>query len=163
MDEANRTERVNDILQAYLALGDALRLSALPSWVSADLSMSQVKAIVLLEYHGALTVSELARQLGLGNPAASTLVQQLVELGLVERSEDTRDRRRTYVRPTAQGIRMITGRREYIKHNLTRWLSQLTDEELAGLQQGYRALFRVLEAEQAQDGKERTLDTDKHG
>jgi MarR family transcriptional regulator, organic hydroperoxide resistance regulator len=147
----SRTKLANDIVQAYLELGDTLRMAALPSWITAELNLSQLKAIVLLEHHGALTVSELAKLLGMGNPAASILVQQLVQQGLVERSEDVKDRRRTFVRATARGAGLIASRREHIQTNLRRWLNQLGDDELASLQHGLSALLRVVQAEQAQE------------
>jgi DNA-binding MarR family transcriptional regulator len=149
MKSPARTKLTNDVVRAYAALGDSLRMAALPNWITADLSLSQLKAIVLLEHHGALTISELARRLEMGNPAASILVQQLVQQGLVERSEDARDRRRTFVRPTANGAGLIATRREHIQTNLRRWLSQLGDDELASLQRGLGALVRVMETEPA--------------
>ena len=146
MDETDRTQRTNDVIQAYLTLGDSLRLSALPNWISAELNLSQLKALFLLEYHGSMTVSELARRLEMGNSAASILIQQLVEQELVERSEDTLDRRRTLVRLTPRGTGLIVGRRENIKINLLRWLGEMGEEDLACLQSGLQALVRVMQA-----------------
>ncbi|RPI48269.1 MAG: MarR family transcriptional regulator, partial [Chloroflexi bacterium] len=103
------SQEVAEAVQAYLALGDAIRLASLPGWIVADLTISQLKALGLLEHHGTLAVSELARSLSVGNPAASILVQQLVDQALVERSEDARDRRRTLVRLTTQGADLISG------------------------------------------------------
>jgi DNA-binding MarR family transcriptional regulator len=153
MRGSSRTKLANDAVVAYLELADALRMGkdALPRWISADLNLSQLKAIVLLEHHGTLTVSELSKLLGMGNPAASILVQQLVQHGLAERSQDDKDRRRTFVRPTARGTELIAHRREYIHANLRRWLKQLGDDELASLQLGLDALIRVAQAEQAQN------------
>ena len=45
-----------------------------------------------------LSVSELAERLGLGVPTTSLMVGELSRVGLLERSEDARDRRRTLVR-----------------------------------------------------------------
>ena len=149
MKDRSLTELADEVVQAYLALGDATRLASLPSWITADLSLSQLKAIILLEHHGALIISELASLLGMGNPAASIRVQQLVEQGLVERSEDTKDRRRTYVRPTPCGVALLAGRREQIRENLLRWLRKLGDDELDGLHGGLGALIRVAQAEQS--------------
>ena len=124
MKKESRTELANEVVQAYLALGDVTRWASLPTWITADLNLSQLQAIVLLEHHGTLIISELSGLLGIGNPAASMLVQQSVEQELVERSEDDKDRRRTVVRPTTRGIALIAGRREQIRANLLRWLSQ---------------------------------------
>lgn len=148
MNEPTRTEMANDIIQAYIELGNTLRLGALPGWIAADLNLSQLKAIVLLEHHGAMTISALARLLEMGNPAASILVQQLVQQGLVERSEDEKDRRRTFVRLTPNGVRLVASRREYSQGKLQRWLSQMSDEEIVNLQRGLGALLRVVQEEQ---------------
>ncbi len=159
MKATARTHLADAVVQAYLSLGDTLRMAALPSWITADLNLSQLKAIVLLEHHATLTISQLAKLLGLGNPAASLLVQKLVQEGLVERSEDARDRRRTFVRPTARGAGLIASRRENAQANLRRWLSQLSDAELQSLQQGLGALVRVVQAEQAPEGDGRALES----
>jgi DNA-binding MarR family transcriptional regulator len=151
----SRTKVANDVVLAYLELAETLRMAAdaLPSWITADMNLSQLKAIVLLEHHRALTVSGLAKLLGMGNPATSILVQQLVQQGLVERSQDDEDRRRAFVRPTARATELIAHRREHIQANLSRWLRQLSDDELASLQCGLGALIRVVQAEQAQEGQ----------
>lgn len=47
---------------------------------------------------GPLSVSELARRLGLGLSSTSAIVGQLSRAGLLERAEDDADRRRTIVR-----------------------------------------------------------------
>lgn len=149
MNESARSQRIHEIIQTYIELGNTIRLSALPNWVTADLNVSQLKAIVLLEHYDTLTISELARLLDLGNSATSILVQQLVEQEVVERSEDVKDRRRTYVRVTARGARLIAGRREQIRVDLSRWLSQMDEPSLAKLQQGLDALVGIMQAEKA--------------
>jgi DNA-binding MarR family transcriptional regulator len=150
MKEPLRSELADDAIQAYLELGDAIRLASLPSWITADLTTSQVKAVILLEHHGPLPVGKLAEWLGIGNPAASIIVQQLVEQGLAERSEDSFDRRRTLVSLTAQGTQLISGQREQREGSLRRWLSQLGDEELTALRDGLRALVGIVRSEQAE-------------
>lgn len=149
MKEKKRARLANEIIQAYVEIGDATRLTSLPSWITADLTLnlSQLKAIVFLEYNTTLTVSQLARLLGMGNPATSILVQQLVAQELVERSEDTNDRRRTFVRLTERGAGLLAGRREQIRSSLRRWLGMMEDEGLADLERGLSALLQILHAE----------------
>lgn len=148
MKAPSRTQQTKEAVQVYLELGDAIRLAALPSWITADLTISQVKAVFLLAHHGALAVSELAGLLGIGNPAASILVQQLVEQELVERSEDAQDRRRTLVSLTAQGTQLISSQREQGETRLRHWLSQLEDDQLVDLLHGLRALVEIVRSEQ---------------
>ena len=153
MIEPTRAQLANAVMQAYIELGDVIRLAALPRWFTAELNITQLKAILLLEYHNTLTVSELARLVSVGNPAGSILVQQLVEQGFVERSEDARDRRRTFVRLTEQGNGLIASRREQIRTHLGRWLASMDDADLASLHRGLGALMRVMEAEKERESQ----------
>jgi DNA-binding MarR family transcriptional regulator len=147
MNEPSRIRQTHEALQAYLDLGDAIRLVALPSWLTADLTISQAKALFMLANHGPLAVSELAGRLGLGNPAASILVQALVEQGMVERTEDLKDRRRMLVYLTSQGIKMTSTPREQREARLRPMLSQLNDDELAGLLLGVKALVKIARSQ----------------
>lgn len=150
MKEPSQVQLENEIVQTYLALGDAIRVAILPDWIVADLSMSQLKALMLLTYHGALTVSALARLLNMGNPAASILVQQLVDQKLVERSEDAKDRRRTLVELTPQGAQLIIGRHKQTETKLRQWLSQMGEDELTRVVDGLNTLAKAARVEQAQ-------------
>lgn len=143
MTEAVRTQLTKEVVQAYLELGDAVRLASLPGWITADLTTSQVKAIILLGYYGPLSVGKLAELLGVGNPAASIVVQQLVEQELAERAEDTADRRRTLVSLTEKGSQLMSGQREQREGKVRDWLSQLDDDELAALRRGLVSLVGV--------------------
>lgn len=150
METVARPQPVEEIIHMYLTVGDALRLASLPNWISADLTASQVKAVVLLGRHDALAVGELAGLLGLGNPATSILVQQLVSGELAERSEDPQDRRRTLVRLTARGRELLSGQQEQRAARLRDWLSQMADGDLAALRQGLQALAATMSTERGE-------------
>lgn len=60
--------------------------------------------IVALSLQGTMTVSELARRIGLGVAATSLMVGELAKAGVVERHVDESDRRRTIV-GIAEGLR----------------------------------------------------------
>ena len=62
-----------------------------------SLAPRHVGALAVVALYGPLTVSELAGREGLALSTASLLVTQLSQAGLVERSEDAEDRRRTVV------------------------------------------------------------------
>ncbi|RPI26493.1 MAG: MarR family transcriptional regulator, partial [Chloroflexota bacterium] len=128
------------------------KFADIPKWFDFDLTVSQVKAVFLLAYHGTLTISELAKLLEMGNPAASILVQQLVQQEMVRRSEDPKDRRRTYVQLTAKGASLISGRREQREVKFRRWMSRMSDEEISGLWLGTSALARIIASDLDQPG-----------
>ena len=69
-----------------------------PSW-----SLPQLQALGFLRDHPGASLSELAAQLGVGLPTASTLISRLVSADHVDRRDDPTERRRTLLRLTPQG------------------------------------------------------------
>jgi DNA-binding MarR family transcriptional regulator len=59
----------------------------------SGLSVSQLSTLFRLHHCSVCGVSELGDHLGITNAAASQLVDRLVNLGLLERTEDPKDRR----------------------------------------------------------------------
>lgn len=69
----------------------------------ADLTMAQYGTLMRLHHASRCGVGELANDLSITNAAASQLVDKLVNLGLVERTEDADDRRVKRLSLTDQG------------------------------------------------------------
>lgn len=148
-----RDRMVEEVIQAFVQLVLIQKHADMPGWMDFDLTVSQLRAVYLLAHHGSLSIGELAGLLKMGNPATSLLVQQLVQHKLAERSEDIRDRRRTFVRLTERGAGLVSGRRERREAQFHLWLSQMDDESLAGLRRGLIALLSIMHAEQGQPGR----------
>ena len=62
-----------------------------------DLSLSQLRAVMLIEKSGSLSMSQLAEQMRVSPPSASAMVDRLVEKGLLVREHSTQDRRKVVV------------------------------------------------------------------
>ena len=96
-----------DPVSALLALGHAFRgieagLGGATPWTSLDLTMGQLKAVMLIVDSGGVPGSALAEQLGTTRSAITPLVDRLIEQKLVRRETDVRDRRVVWIRPTAR-------------------------------------------------------------
>lgn len=139
--------RVTACHEAAREVFAALGHTAGPELLSLDLTMGQFKATVTVTTDGPLPVGELGRRLGLSEPAASLLVDRLVELGIVLRERDPQDRRRTLVTATKAAGELATRLREGREDQVLQWLGALSDDELDGLTRGFRALRRVAQAE----------------
>jgi len=122
-----------------------------PELLSLDLTMGQFKAMATVTMYGPQPVGELGRRLGLSEPAASLLVDKLVELGLAVRERDPQDRRRTLVTATPAAEELAARLREGREEHALRWLGALTDDELDALTRGYRGLLRVAAERPAQE------------
>jgi DNA-binding MarR family transcriptional regulator len=167
--EQNRPELVNTIVQAYMDLFMTMQFNAVSHWLMLELTFAQARALFMLAARKELTVSQLARLLGVGNPTGSILVQQLVERDLVTRTEHTTDRRHTIIRLSQKGAEIGAGRRKEREKQWQRWLSHLSDDELKALAQGLSAIVQVVkneledEMQQISSPKSRLEDSPKLG
>jgi DNA-binding MarR family transcriptional regulator len=88
----------------------------------AGISMSQLSTLMRLFHRGGCGVSDIGDQLGITNAAASQLIDKLVQQGLVQRSEDSHDRRVKHVALTEKGRELIQESIEVRR----RWMEDLT-------------------------------------
>ncbi len=89
----------------------------------SGLSFSQINILMRLLHEGKAGVSEIGDQLGVTNAAASQAVDRLVNLGLIERTEDPHDRRARMLALTPKG-RTVIERGIEIR---SQWVEGLTD------------------------------------
>jgi DNA-binding MarR family transcriptional regulator len=73
----------------------------------SGLSPSQVNTLMRLHYRGSCPVSSIGGELGVTAAAASQIVDRLAGMGLIERSEDPKDRRVRRIRLTAKGRGLV--------------------------------------------------------
>lgn len=107
---------------------------------SGSLGPRHAPVVMVLAFEGQLSVSAIAERIGLGLSTTSLLVGELDRAGLIARSEDPRDRRRTLV---ALGERYREAADEWLRVRLTplrRTLERLSPEERRGFLQGWRIL-----------------------
>jgi DNA-binding MarR family transcriptional regulator len=77
-------------------------------WMNhANLSNSQLGALMRLYYHGECPVSDIGDDLGITAAAASQMVDRLVQQGLLDRESDSHDRRVKRVTLTAEGRALV--------------------------------------------------------
>ena len=149
-EKQSRSELVNTVVQAYMELFVIMQFNTVSHWLMLELTFAQARAVIILAARKELTVSQLAKLLGVGNPTASILVQQLVERGLVTRTESTSDRRQTIIRLSTQGEELGSGRRQEREKQWERWLGHLSDEDLQALERGFSAILEVVKQESEQ-------------
>jgi DNA-binding MarR family transcriptional regulator len=72
-----------------------------------ELSFSQIQTVKAIEESGHVSITELARLLGVSPPSASAMVDRLVEKGVLTRRRDSLDRRRVVVEARPEAVAMI--------------------------------------------------------
>ena len=88
----------------------------------SGLSMTQISVLFRLHYGGACGVSDLGDHLGVSNAAASQMVDRLVGMDLLKRSEDPVDRRVKTLALTPKGTALVLDSIEARR----RWMEDLT-------------------------------------
>jgi DNA-binding MarR family transcriptional regulator len=135
---------IETAVDAQQCLWRAMHRLSLTEWAGIDLTMGQLKALLILDAQTALTISQLAEKMDLARPATSILVDKLVQAGYVERTEEPTDRRRTNIRLSATGTRLVGCLMRGTQEKLRAKLARLAPEDLHALIQGFRALADVI-------------------
>jgi DNA-binding MarR family transcriptional regulator len=89
----------------------------------SGLSFSQVNALMRLHFAGQADISDIGAQMGVTNAAASQLVERLVRMGLLERTEDRIDRRIKRLTLTPAGHALA----EELVNARRRWMEKFTN------------------------------------
>lgn len=114
-------------------------------WHQYGLAPRHMNLLINLTLAGPLSVSELSARLGIGLATTSLLVGELGRVGLVARSEDQSDRRRTIV-DLAPGQRQAIGAFVAKRAGVVQTaLETLEPSERAALIKGLRAIVNALE------------------
>ena len=148
----HRRERIRRIEELIASLAMATSPVAGPErWLDLDLSMAQVKTLMVVRHHGLTRIGRVARDLGLSANAATAAVDRLEAAGLAERRADPSDRRAVLVGTTPAGEQfvydlMTAGVRAFSEH-----LTGLADEDLDALDRGLAALFTAVSAPAGND------------
>ncbi|HZT09255.1 MAG TPA: MarR family winged helix-turn-helix transcriptional regulator, partial [Chloroflexota bacterium] len=107
-----------------------------PPLLEIDVTMLQFKALLIMfavtaeTDSGGPRISDLARWLNVTTATASTLVERLVDRGLVERREDPLDRRQHRCRPSSAGQQLVVRFFEATRSQSRELLSVLDEDEL---------------------------------
>lgn len=72
---------IETAVEAQQCLWRAMHRLSLAEWAGIDLTMGQLKALLILDAQTALTISQLAERMDLARPATSILVDKLVQAG----------------------------------------------------------------------------------
>ena len=111
---------------------------------AAGMSVAQFRLLLYVRRNPATSLSPLADHLGTSLPAASQLVERLVQAGLIAREQHPRERRRVQLRLTDAGATALAECDARTRAWLCKRLSGLDESELDDLAGLLRDLRRLL-------------------
>ena len=137
-------ELVLEVVEQYCTYFHGLKAQVAPILKNIDLTLAQLRTLVILAEEGPLVIGQIAQRLGIGLSTGGHLVERLVQAGLAERAEDVEDRRRTVARLTPSGEE-IYGQLRIGPRRLQSLLQEMDDNDLQAMLQGICALNRIIE------------------
>ncbi len=108
------------------------------------MTVAQKRLLYILDLNGPQRMSEIARLSGVTLPAATAVVDRLVEAGLVERHSEPNDRRVVRIALTEKGRKMIASMNSVHERRLRDVLEKLTPEERTALVEHFRSIYDLL-------------------
>ncbi|MBX5490127.1 MAG: MarR family transcriptional regulator [Chloroflexi bacterium] len=126
--DAQRALLVRRILDLQAQLYRYLRPAR--AWLELDLTMPQMKVLLLLYSDDGATVGQIASQLGVTLSTVTGIVDRLVERGLVVRQESPTDRRQVVCRLTSEGQALAERLQQAGRSQLGVLLYKLRPDEL---------------------------------
>ena len=141
------TEEITHELLAVLPLLNRIVAAEVRREAGEETTMPQFRVLAHL-VDGPLTLSVLARKRRVSLQSMGELVQALVERGWVVRIPDPTDRRQHLLHLTEEGRAHYERAQEQALRRLAPLLDELTDDEMAAVQQALPALHRVLTREE---------------
>jgi DNA-binding MarR family transcriptional regulator len=142
VSEVSADDLRRDILESFELLLQHVARWRQVELADVEITMPQARCLMYLAISPSVSISALASHLRIGLPAASGLVERLVEAGHVRRVPDPRDRRQQLVSLTEQGQALVERFHELPSAKLGELIVGLSVRELRGLRLGVAAIER---------------------
>jgi DNA-binding MarR family transcriptional regulator len=114
----------------------------------SQVSRAQLRILGYLSNRPDSSLTELSAYLGIRNPTTTTTIMLLVKQELVERKKTPQLRKRTQLRATEKGERLLKGFRAKLLVELNRAMAALDPEEIAMALKARDALFNAADYNQ---------------
>lgn len=110
---------------------------------ASGMTLSQLSALVTIETHQPIRLSDLAAREGVAAPTATRVVSALEDARLITRRSSPDDRRATLLSLTARGRQTLDRLRQQATARLSEGLQQCAEDELAALTAALPVLERL--------------------
>lgn len=133
-----------EILAQFRALRRDLQRSPFADAERAGLTGPQVTVMACLVSKGQVTLTELSRTLNMSHSTASGIVDRLQARGLIRRSQDAADRRRTRITVTESVTRYVSQLQAGPFWRLAAALERAKPEHRRAIRKGLKLLRELL-------------------
>jgi DNA-binding MarR family transcriptional regulator len=128
----------------YRALEPGIPHEGISQWLSSDLTVAQLRVLLLLHTEGQMRMSAIASHLGIALSTATGILDKLVAKEMVLREADKADRRLVICTLSQKGKRLSSGLWDVGRSQIERLLHGLTPQQLAQAAQVVEFLYANL-------------------
>jgi DNA-binding MarR family transcriptional regulator len=128
-EQGNET-LIRHILKLSEDIYRTIKLSVPPEWLTSDMTVAQLRVLLILHAEGPSQMSSIASSLGIAVSTATGIVDNLVRKGLVTRGADPEDRRLVICTLSPQGQETINRMWTLGQSQMKKLLQGLSVEQL---------------------------------
>lgn len=139
-NDSNATEIVASLQRLLSRIGG----ESSGVWMDLNITMPQMKVLMLLSENGAVRVGALARHLNVSTPTITGIVDRLVREDLVKRADDPSDRRVVLNSLTEKGQAVMERLAQRSDTELQRMVGSLSAGEQTEIAQSLKRLNEAL-------------------
>ena len=140
----------HNMMRFMVYLHDGMTPSQAYSGLLKEPSFPQFKALLMVRHMGPTTVKALARGLGISSAAASEMVDRLVDLDLLDRRRDTRDRRRVQITLTRRAVKSVQRFEAQIQRRIEKVMCRMGAEPAGQWVEAFERLGEMMDDLSAQ-------------
>lgn len=139
-----------ELIERILQLGEKAFRELIPilptEWLQLDLTMPQLKVVLLLFLNGPARMSDIASALGVSLATATGVADRLVERDIVVRDSQPEDRRVVLCRLSEKGQKMIGSLWQLARDRTKELLEVAATSQLQLITEALEALLKAGEA-----------------
>jgi DNA-binding MarR family transcriptional regulator len=120
---------------------------------SGSIPLAQYRLLMLLQSCGPVTITELSSLLGIAQSTASELAGRALESGLLIRSSDPADRRRTLYALSPKSRTLLKNRKQEMDKIFAAVLKPLSPSEQERLSQAFETIAELLSRHDFKQGQ----------
>lgn len=111
-----------------------------------NVNKTQLRALTFIKNYGAINMTELCNMLNIEKGSLTTMIDDLVEKGYVERANDKKDRRRYIIVMTEAGDVLSDNFMTYLKGSLEQKMGNIGMDKMSSLVGSMENIINITES-----------------
>ena len=111
-----------------------------------NVNKTQLRALTFIKNYGAINMTELCNMLNIEKGSLTTMIDDLVEKGYVERANDKKDRRRYIIVMTEAGDVLSDNFMTYLKGSLEQKMERIGMDKMSSLVGSMENIINITES-----------------